>query len=76
MNILEIAIQHEKGISNLARVLDVKPNVVSNWKLRGRLSKAWQQALSAKYKRQIKVAMQGGAVGGVRHSDDSPDSSL
>ena len=58
MNILEIAIQHEKGVGNLARALGINQNVVSNWRMRQRLPQSWVVALSSKYKRQIKAAQQ------------------
>ena len=61
MNILEIAIQHEGGISALAKALGIKPNVVSMWRNRKQLSAAWTLALAAKYKRQINAASKAAA---------------
>ena len=48
MNILDIAIQAESGVSNLARSIGVTPNVIGNWKNR-KVPKAWGQLLQMKY---------------------------
>lgn len=48
MNILDIAISAEKGVSNLARSIGVAPNVIGNWKKR-KVPKAWGQVLHMKY---------------------------
>lgn len=48
MEILKIAIQAEGGVGKLAEALDVRQNVVSNWRTRG-LPKSWAQVLLLKY---------------------------
>lgn len=48
MNILDIAIEAESGVSNLARSIGVAPNVIGNWKKR-RVPTAWAQLLAIKY---------------------------
>lgn len=59
MDILETAIQAEGSVSKLADALDVRQNVVSNWRARG-LPKPWAQVLTLRYfkkrKPQIKQA--------------------
>jgi hypothetical protein len=55
MNILEIAIKAAGGTGRLAYVLDVKQNVVSNWRQRG-VPKGWKQVLRYKFKKQIAEA--------------------
>lgn len=44
MNILDQSIQAAGGISNLARALNIEPNVISNWKVRG-IPDSWALAL-------------------------------
>ena len=46
--ILETAIQTEGSVSKLAQALDVRQNVVSNWRARG-LPKPWAQVLTLRY---------------------------
>lgn len=58
MELLNIAIKHEGGVSKLAAAIGEKPNVVGNWKLRG-LPKTWAKLLAMKYKRQVKAAKAG-----------------
>lgn len=48
MEILEIAIKAEGGVSKLATALGERQNVVSNWKKRG-LPRAWRQVLEMRY---------------------------
>lgn len=48
MNILDLAISAEKGVSNLARAIGVEPNVIGNWKKR-KVPKAWGQVLHMRY---------------------------
>jgi len=55
MDILEIAIKTAGGTGRLAYILDVKQNVVSNWRRRG-VPKGWQQVLRFKFKKQIAEA--------------------
>jgi len=55
MNILDIAINAEKGVSNLARAIGEKPNTVGNWRKRG-TPRAWVLVLSERYKKHIKQA--------------------
>jgi hypothetical protein len=52
MDILEIAIKASGGTGRLAYLLDVKQNVVSNWRQRG-VPKGWEQVLRFKFKKQI-----------------------
>lgn len=51
MDILQKAIEAERGVSRLADALGVRQNVVSNWKSRG-LPKPWQKVLELKYDKQ------------------------
>jgi hypothetical protein len=55
MDILEIAIKTAGGTGRLAYILDVKQNVVSNWRQRG-VPKGWQQVLRFRFKKQIAEA--------------------
>jgi hypothetical protein len=54
MDILEIAIKASGGTGRLAYLLNVKQNVVSNWRQRG-VPKGWEQVLRLKFKKQIAV---------------------
>lgn len=54
MDILEIAIKEAGGTGRLAYLLDLKQNVVSNWRQRG-VPKGWEQVLRIKFKKQIAV---------------------
>jgi hypothetical protein len=55
MDILEIAIKAAGGTGRLAYMLDLKQNVVSNWRQRG-VPKGWQRVLEMKFKKQIAEA--------------------
>jgi len=55
MNILEISIKSAGGTGRLAFILDVKQNVVCNWRQRG-VPKSWEQVLKYKFKKQIAEA--------------------
>jgi hypothetical protein len=55
MDILEIAIKASGGTGRLAYILDIRQNVVSNWRQRG-VPKGWQQVLKFKFKKQIAEA--------------------
>ena len=55
MDILEIAIKAAGGTGRLAYILDVKQNVVSNWRQRG-VPKGWEQVLRYKFVKQIAEA--------------------
>jgi hypothetical protein len=55
MDILEIAIKASGGTGRLAYLLDVKQNVVSNWRQRG-VPKGWEQVLRFRFKKQIASA--------------------
>jgi hypothetical protein len=55
MDILEIAIKEAGGTGRLAYLLDLKQNVVSNWRQRG-VPKGWEQVLRIKFKKQIASA--------------------
>jgi len=55
MDILEIAIKASGGTGRLAFILNVKQNVVSNWRQRG-VPEGWEQVLRYKYKKQIAEA--------------------
>tara|TARA_R110000868_G_scaffold227023_1_gene479960 strand:- start:266 stop:460 length:195 start_codon:yes stop_codon:yes gene_type:complete len=48
MELLETAIQAEGSVGKLASALDVKQNVVSNWRKRG-LPKPWAKLLESIY---------------------------
>ena len=52
MDILDTAIKAAGGVGRLAYMLDVKQNVISNWRQRG-VPKSWQQVLAYKFKKQI-----------------------
>jgi hypothetical protein len=56
MDILEIAIKEAGGTGRLAFLLDLKQNVVSNWRQRG-VPKGWEQVLRIKFKKQIASAV-------------------
>ena len=55
MDILEIAIKAAGGTGRLAYMLDLKQNVVSNWRARG-VPKGWAKVLEMKFKKQIAEA--------------------
>jgi len=55
MDLLEIAIKAAGGVGRLAYMLDVKQNVISNWRQRG-VPKSWQQVLAYRFKKQIAEA--------------------
>ena len=55
MDILEIAIKAANGTGRLAYLLDVKQNVVSNWKVRG-VPKGWAKVIEMKFKKEIAEA--------------------
>jgi len=52
MDILEVAIKAAGGTGRLAYLLDVRQNVVSNWRQRG-VPKSWEQVLKYRFKKQI-----------------------
>jgi uncharacterized protein YjcR len=52
MNLLDIAINAAGGVARLAEKLDVKPNVISNWRTRG-VPRGWEALLKVKFKKQI-----------------------
>lgn len=45
MNILDHSIERAGGVSELARALDLEPNVISNWRKRG-IPLAWERLLT------------------------------
>ena len=53
MNILEIALESAGGVGRLAYILDLKQNVISNWKMRGSVPKGWETVLRIKFAKQI-----------------------
>ena len=55
MDILEIAIKSAGGTGRLAYLLDLKQNVVSNWKVRG-VPKGWAKVIEMKFKKEIAEA--------------------
>jgi hypothetical protein len=55
MDILKIAIKEAGGTGRLAYLLDLKQNVVSNWRQRG-VPKGWEQVLRIKFKKKIASA--------------------
>jgi len=55
MDILEISIKAAGGTGRLAYILNVKQNVVSNWRQRG-VPKGWEQVLRYRFKKQIAEA--------------------
>jgi len=56
MNILEIALSSAGGVGRLAYILDLKQNVISNWKLRGSVPKGWETVIRLKFAKQIAQA--------------------
>ena len=53
MNILDAAIQIEDGVARLAEAIDVKPNVISNWRNPGRgIPRGWEMYLMNRYGRR------------------------
>ena len=56
MNILEIALASAGGVGRLAYILDLKQNVISNWRLRGSVPKGWETVLRIKFAKQIAAA--------------------
>ena len=52
MDILEIAIKSAGGTGRLAYLLDLKQNVVSNWRVRG-VPKGWAKVIEMKFKKEI-----------------------
>ena len=56
MNILEIALLSAGGVGRLAYILDLKQNVISNWKLRGSVPKGWETVIRLKFAKQIAQA--------------------
>ena len=52
MDILEIAIKAAGGTGRLAYLLDLKQNVVSNWRVRG-VPKGWAKVIEMKFKKEI-----------------------
>jgi len=55
MNSLEIAIMAAGGVTKLAEKLDVKPNRIHNWRVRG-VPDGWLSLIRIKYKKQIAAA--------------------
>lgn len=55
MNLLDIAINAAGGVARLAEKLDVKPNVISNWRTRG-VPRGWEAVLRIKFYRHIAVS--------------------
>lgn len=52
MEILEIAIKAEGGVGKLACALGERQNVISNWRKRNRIPRAWVQVLEMRYLRK------------------------
>lgn len=53
MQLLDIAIAHEGGVSRLAESLGLKPNIVGMWRNRQRLNTPWRKYLAKAYGEQI-----------------------
>jgi len=56
MDILEIALEAAGGVGRLAYILDLKQNVISNWRLRGSVPKGWETVMRIKFAKQIAAA--------------------
>ena len=56
MNILEIALSACGGVGRLAYILDLKQNVISNWRLRGSVPKGWETVIRIKFAKAIAEA--------------------
>ena len=55
MEILEISIKAEGSVGKLAEALDIRQNVISNWRARG-VPKPWAQVLLLKYGSELTQA--------------------
>ena len=55
MNILDIAIEAAGSVGRLAYLLDLKQNVISNWKVRG-VPKGWETVMRIKFAKEIAKA--------------------
>jgi uncharacterized protein YjcR len=49
METLEAAIVAVGGISRLAEKLGIRPNVISNWRLRNSIPRAWEMVLADRF---------------------------
>jgi hypothetical protein len=58
MEILEIALASCGGVGRLAYILDLKQNVISNWKMRGSVPKGWETVLRIKFAKEIAKAQE------------------
>ena len=56
MEILEIAVEAAGGVGRLAYILDLKQNVISNWRKRGTVPKGWETVMRIKFAKQIATA--------------------
>lgn len=56
MNILEIALLSAGGVGRLAYILDLKQNVISNWRKRGAVPRGWETVMRIKFAKQIAKA--------------------
>lgn len=54
MDALELAISAEKGVGKLAQKLGIRPNVISNWRLRKSVPRGWQVVLTERYMHKTK----------------------
>ncbi len=58
METLEIAIQYAGGVGRLAEKLGIKANVISNWRLRNSVPRAWELVLTDRFVRKAKRRQQ------------------
>lgn len=56
MEILEIAVASAGGVGRLAYILDLKQNVISNWRKRGAVPRGWETVMRIKFAKQIAKA--------------------
>lgn len=54
METLEIAITAAGGVGKLAEKLGIKPNVISNWRLRNSIPRGWELVLRDRFGRKAK----------------------
>jgi hypothetical protein len=56
MEILEIAVDAAGGVGRLAYILDLKQNVISNWRKRGVVPRGWEEVMRLKFAKAIAKA--------------------
>ena len=54
METLDHAINAAGGITRLAEKLGIRPNVISNWRMRNSVPRAWEMVLQSRFPRHKK----------------------